>query len=82
MKPKGHCKEMLAAFSDYISGEAAEALCAEIEAHLAECKDCQLLVDALSRTVTLCRSAQSEDLPGPVKERLYRRLDLSDYLSD
>jgi predicted anti-sigma-YlaC factor YlaD len=74
------CKDLLEPLSDYISGDAAESLCAEIEAHMAECEDCRVMVDTLKKTILLYRAVKSDELPGDVRRRLYQRLDLSTFL--
>lgn len=63
-KHEGKCKHLLEPLSDYISGEAAESLCAEIEAHMAECENCRVMVDTLRKTILLYRSSQAETIPG------------------
>ncbi len=75
----GRCYEMLSQISAYVDGEIEDELCKEIEQHLANCSDCQIVVDTLSKTVKLYRSlAQTEvALPNDVEDRLLRRLNLS-----
>lgn len=70
------CKERLGCLSDYVDGELAPELCAEIERHIAECGDCRVVVDTLRKTVTLYRSHGHEPLPQDAKERLYAVLKL------
>jgi predicted anti-sigma-YlaC factor YlaD len=45
------CSETLGILSEYIDGELAECLCAEIEHHMAECGNCRIMVDTLRKTV-------------------------------
>ena len=71
------CKEMLGALSDYIDGELEERLCAEIEAHMRECPDCQVVVDTLRRTIVLYRTHGRAKIPDDVKSRLYAIFDLN-----
>ncbi len=80
MECNGDCSQLLEPISEYISGEAADALCREIQAHLAECEDCRVVVDTIRKTIMLYRSGAAEDLPHDVRQRLYQRLDLSEYL--
>ena len=70
------CREMLGALSDYVDGELEDRLCAEIEAHMQHCPDCQLMVDTLRKTVILYRTHGQAELPVDVQERLYAVLDL------
>ena len=74
------CRQWLEPLSEYISGEAAQVLCDQIEAHLAECKACRIVVDSLKKTIVLYRSTNPQDLPSDIRRRLYHVLDLDDYL--
>lgn len=75
------CKNMLGSLSEYIDGELEEELCAEIERHLAGCEDCRVVVDSLAKTVYLYRTTADEiSVPDGLRQRLYRRLDLDDYI--
>ena len=70
------CKELLSELCDYVDGELEAALCAELEAHLAQCHDCRVLVDTLRRTIVLYQTQSRPDMPDEVKTRLYRVLKL------
>ena len=76
-----NCRALLASLSDYVDGVAEEKLCAEIERHMADCEKCRIVVDTLRKTVYLYQTASSSpELPEEVRDRLYRRLDLSEFL--
>jgi anti-sigma factor RsiW len=77
------CQELLHSLdlADYLTGEAREAICAEIEQHLARCPDCTVRVDALRKTITLYRRYGRRSLPEGVEYRLFRVLHLDDFLS-
>ncbi len=77
---RSKCRELLGELSLYIDGEAEQALCDEIEAHIAECNDCRIMVDTLHKTITLYRAVPADPLPGDVKQRLYKRLDINTFL--
>ena len=49
------CRELLEQIHDYIDGELEAKLCAELEQHLDECKDCQVMVDTTKKTLALFR---------------------------
>lgn len=79
-KPKA-CRELLGSLSDFVDGLLEEALCAEIERHMADCTDCRIVVDTLRKTISLYRTAPaSEKLPYDVRRRLYHHLDLEEFL--
>ena len=77
------CQSLLASLSDYVDGALGEELCADIERHIAGCRDCHIVVDTLRKTIYLyhATSAESANVPEVVRERLYRTLNLEDYLT-
>jgi predicted anti-sigma-YlaC factor YlaD len=61
----------------------AVELCAELEAHLAQCENCQIVLDTLRKTIYLVhRLPDSEQaLPYDVERRLFATLSLEEYLT-
>ena len=76
------CRHLLGSLSDYVDGTLGEELCKEIERHVAECQDCHVVVDTLRKTIFLYHASAAEagEAPEAVRERLYRTLDLDDYI--
>ncbi len=75
------CRRLLGSLSEYIDGELNECLCEEIEKHLAECENCQIVVDTMRKTIDLVQiCCEPETVPDEVRKRLYKRLNLEDYL--
>ncbi len=74
------CRQMLSRLSDYVDGELDEALCRELELHMAGCENCRIVVDTLRMTVDLVHTAPAPDLPEEVRTRLYVSLRLDPYL--
>jgi anti-sigma factor RsiW len=72
------CRQYLDSLSDYVDGELGEALCREIEAHMAECENCRVVVNTLAKTVMLYHQLPAPEMPNTVKERLYKVLNLDD----
>lgn len=77
----GRCRQLLGSLSEYIDGELDEALCVEIETHMADCENCRVVVDTLRKTVLLYHALPEEELPEAVEQRLFRRLKLDDFLA-
>ena len=73
---KHECQHLLGQLSDYVDGELEQTMCEEIECHLADCQNCRVVVDTLSKTVALYRTQGQDPLPGDVQERLYKVLNL------
>ncbi len=82
MSEQPQCKELLGFLSDYVDGTLAESLCREIEAHVAECNNCRIVMDTLRKTISLYQTTagESSEVPPLVRERLFRTLNLDDYL--
>jgi anti-sigma factor RsiW len=76
----GECRTLLKDLSDYIDGDLDEMLCQEIEHHMEECDTCRIVVDTLRKTVLLYHALPPEPIPDEVEARLFRRLDLSEYI--
>jgi anti-sigma factor RsiW len=74
------CKSLLGSLSDYVDGTAQDELCRELERHLAECEDCRIVVDTLKKTVYLYHANADANLPVAVRERLFKSLNLDEYL--
>lgn len=75
-----NCVSLLASLSDYVDGTAQEELCRDLERHLADCDNCRIVVDTLKKTVYLYHSSAETNLPVAVRERLFKRLNLDEYL--
>ena len=77
-----NCKELLGSLSSYIDGELSPELCQELEKHLAGCNDCRVVLNTTKRTIDLVHTPlEKPDLPDDVRERLFKRLNLDNYLT-
>lgn len=77
------CRYLLGSLSDYIDGALEESVCREIEQHLAGCENCRVVIDTLRKTVSLYHEeAQQETAPEGVHRRLFKRLNLDDFIED
>ena len=82
MVNKEHCRILLDSLSEYLNGDLGEDLCNELEQHLADCEDCRIVVDTLRKTIYLYHAASTASpLPEDVRQRLYLRLNLDEFLS-
>jgi predicted anti-sigma-YlaC factor YlaD len=64
------CPDYINSLNDYLDGRIDPQLCAEIEKHLGECKNCRIMVDTMRQTVKLCREGREEKLPPALETRL------------
>jgi anti-sigma factor RsiW len=76
------CTQLLESISEYVDGTLDETLCIELERHMCECEDCQVVFNTLKKTIDLYRQASpGMDVPEDVRTRLYARLNLEDFLN-
>ncbi len=76
-----NCEELLFSLSLYIDGELNPELCQELEKHLAGCDNCRVVLNTTRRTIDLVHAPiEKLDVPEDVRERLFKRLNLDDYL--
>ena len=77
-----NCEELLFSLSLYIDGELNPELCQELEKHLAGCDNCRVVLNTTKRTIDLVHAPLDKlDVPEDVRERLFKRLNLDDYLN-
>lgn len=78
-----NCRHLLDSLSEYVDGELEDALCNEIERHLAGCNNCRVVVDTLKKTVYLVQVTKDDSgLPDEVRQRLFHALNLDEYIQE
>jgi anti-sigma factor RsiW len=83
MTPHKNCRYLLSSLSEYVDGDLDEALCQEIEKHMEGCEDCQIVINTLEKTVDLYHNTtELPEIPSDVRARLFKRLDLDEFLTD
>jgi anti-sigma factor (TIGR02949 family) len=76
-----NCRQLLGSLSEYVDGELDDELCSVLEEHLEDCEDCRIVVDTLRKTVYLYHaSTQDENVPMDIRARLYKSLNIEQYL--
>lgn len=72
-------REVVKQICDFMGEDLDAPACREVAEHLKICPTCQVQLDTIKRTVTLCRDiVDNEKLPTDVSERLFRVLNLND----
>ena len=76
------CSQLLGSLSEYIDGDLQAEICAQIEEHVKECDNCRIVVNTLQKTVELYEHTSNEPvvLPQAVRERLFLKLNLEDFI--
>jgi predicted anti-sigma-YlaC factor YlaD len=79
MKPiEPSCKHLKSQLSEFLDGELDEAVCREIQEHLANCENCRVMVDTLRKTIVLYQIAPRETVPSKMHARLVEVLDIEE----
>jgi len=75
------CSNLLGDLSEYIDGHLQQEMCAQIEEHMKTCENCRIVVNTLKKTVELYeKCSETSELPEEVRERLFAKLELKDYV--
>ena len=69
-----NCDGVIRDISNYLDGELAAAIRAELEAHLEECEGCMIVVRQTRYTIEIFCNEQSIELPTEVRTRLHETL--------
>ncbi len=76
------CRQLLNSLSDYVDKDLQQELCDEIELHMEDCDNCRIVVDTLSKTISLYQtSSDPAVVPEEIRQRLYHHLDLDEFLN-
>ena len=77
------CSDFLNEISNYLDGEVAAYVRAQLEAHLSHCQTCSVLIDSTRRTIRIVADSQCFDLPdnvlGPIAEQIISRIQKPGY---
>jgi anti-sigma factor (TIGR02949 family) len=68
------CDELLRQLTEFEDGVLPDAVCVELQRHLAECEPCQDLRGDLEALARICRSCAPPHMPEDVRQRLAARL--------
>ncbi len=77
------CQEIIKRINAYIDGELDSSQCAQLEAHIDACTDCQIVFNTLKKTIQLCQGDREQiSLPPEVRQRLLDSLGLGNENDD
>ena len=69
-----NCKTLVVELEDYLDEELDAELRANIELHLAKCKNCKLIVDTTKKTIQIYCNSEPAPLPQTTRQRLHEAL--------
>jgi RNA polymerase sigma-70 factor (ECF subfamily) len=72
--PSHKCPDVLLLFSRHLEGEISADLCAEMERHVEHCAGCRETCESLRRTLRLCRTTLSPQVPDPIQQSVRKSL--------
>jgi len=78
--PAGHrhskagCVKILQRLSAYLDDELTTEVCKEVRAHVGACPKCELFLDSLRQTISLCRHFEASPLSPSKKLQLRREI--------
>lgn len=78
--PSGHrhskagCVKILQRLSAYLDDELTTDVCKEVRAHMGACPKCELFLDSLRQTISLCRHFEASPLSPSKKLQLRREI--------
>ncbi len=68
------CKNVVEELSEYLNGELDSGMLADLEVHLANCKNCRLVVNTCKKTVEIFCNSEPVPLPEDTRDRLHKAL--------
>jgi predicted anti-sigma-YlaC factor YlaD len=72
------CSDFMAEIGNYLDGEVAAEVRAQLEYHLAHCQTCTVLIDSTKKTLRIVTNTGSFDLPEmtfkPIAESVLARI--------
>ena len=69
-----NCKSVIREISNYLDGELEPSVKQELEQHLEDCEDCNVVVDQVRLTVDVFCDSKPVELPSDIKSRLHEAL--------
>lgn len=71
---KAGCVKILQRLSAYLDDELTTDVCKEVRAHMGACPNCELFLDSLRQTISLCRHFEASPLSSSKKLQLRREI--------
>ena len=67
---KAGCMKILQRLSAYLDDELTADVCQEVRAHMGACPKCEVFLDSLRQTISLCRHLEATPLSSSKKLQL------------
>jgi anti-sigma factor RsiW len=71
---KAGCVKILQRLSAYLDDELTTDVCKEVRAHMGACPKCEVFLDSLRHTISLCRHLEASPLSPSKKLKLRREI--------
>jgi anti-sigma factor RsiW len=66
-----NCTDFLAQLTDYFDGQIDHELLAQVQAHVRECRHCEVVLDTTRQTISIYREHEIYEFPAELRERLH-----------
>ncbi len=71
---KANCLKVFRQLSAFLDEELDAELCRDIRRHLVNCRNCDVFLDSLRRTIELCQHRRTAGLTPALKAEIRRRI--------
>jgi anti-sigma factor RsiW len=68
------CQDLLSELSDYLDDRVTAEVRRDLEAHLAHCRECEVLLDSTRKTLTIVTETRSFELPADLSGKILARI--------
>ncbi len=68
------CREVMAELAEYLDDDVAAELRQELEAHLQQCRTCNVLYDSTRKTVRVLTESRCFELPVDLSARIMAKI--------
>lgn len=68
------CDDLIKELGEYLDDQTAVSVRKELEAHMAHCRSCKVLVDTTLKTIKITTSSRSFDLPSSLSQKIMAKI--------
>ena len=68
------CNQFMDELSEYLDEDVEGSVRKELEAHMAQCPNCWVIVDTTKKTLKIYKGLEAEPLPDDLKSRLMKAI--------
>ena len=69
-----NCDDLIKELGEYLEDQTAVSIRKELEAHMARCRSCKVLVDSTLQTIKITTGSGSFELPASLSSKIMARI--------